>query len=304
MIIHPSSEIQSQKIGKNSRIWQNVVILERAAIGVEANICANCFIENDVVIGDRVTLKCGVYLWDGTRIGNDVFIGPNATFCNDKFPRSKNHDRPFENIIIEDGASIGAGAVLLPGITIGKCAMVGAGAVVTTTVPPYAIVKGNPAQITDYICTAESIQHNTSQIVSGKNISVRDVALFSLKHVQDIRGEISIGDFCNDIPFDVERFFIVYNVPNKKIRGEHAHYQCKQFLICVHGYCSIVVDDGKVRQEILLDNKNIGIYIPNMIWSIQYKFSSDAVLLVFASNKYDNGDYIRDYKKFSDLVSS
>lgn len=145
--IHPTADVQTGCIGSGTTIWQYVVILPGARIGSEVNICSHCFIENDVVIGDRVTVKSGVQLWDGTRIAADVFIGPNATFTNDKFPRSKVYPASFPLTTIESGASIGGGAVLLPGITIGRGALVGAGAVVTKSVPPYSIVSGVPARI-------------------------------------------------------------------------------------------------------------------------------------------------------------
>lgn len=145
--IHPLSDVQSTAIGVGTRVWQFVVVLPRAQIGRGCNICSHCLIENDVVIGDRVTVKSGVQLWDGLRVGNDVFIGPNATFTNDKHPRSQNAGFKLAMTWIEAGASIGAGAVLLPGVRVGAGAMVGAGAVVTHDVPPGATVFGNPAKI-------------------------------------------------------------------------------------------------------------------------------------------------------------
>ncbi|MGT4070159.1 UNVERIFIED_CONTAM: N-acetyltransferase [Aeromonas hydrophila] len=151
MFIHPLSDTQSNHIGEGTRIWQFSVILKNAKIGRDCNICAHTLIENDVVLGNNVTVKSGVYLWDGTTIGNNVFIGPCATFTNDKMPRSKVYPDSFSNITIEDYASIGANATLLPGITIGRHAMIGAGAVVTKNVPPYAVVVGNPARIIRYI---------------------------------------------------------------------------------------------------------------------------------------------------------
>lgn len=143
--IHPLADVQSSRIGAGSRIWQFVVILPEAVIGTDCNICSHCFIENDVVIGDRVTVKSGVQLWNGMRVGNDVFIGPNATFSNDRHPRSGQRDFELLKTILEDGCSIGAGAVLLPGIRVGKNAMVGAGAVVTRDVEADSTVVGNPA---------------------------------------------------------------------------------------------------------------------------------------------------------------
>jgi len=147
MFIHPLSDVQSEHIGQGSKIWQFVVILRNAVIGTDCNICAHTFIENDVRIGNNVTLKCGVYLWDGIEIEDDVFVGPNATFTNDRFPRSKQFLEQHPRTVIKKGASLGANCTLLPGVTVGEGAMVGAGAVVTKDVPPYAVVAGNPAQI-------------------------------------------------------------------------------------------------------------------------------------------------------------
>lgn len=145
--IHEKAICESSQIGKGTRIWAFAHILPRAIIGSDCNICDGVFIENDVVIGDRVTIKCGVQLWDGTRVANDVFIGPNATFTNDPYPRSKVYPEKFMGIIVETEASIGANSTILPGIRIGKGAMVGAGSVVTKDVPPNTIVVGNPAKV-------------------------------------------------------------------------------------------------------------------------------------------------------------
>lgn len=144
--IHPLADVQTQAIGDGTRIWQFAVVLPGARIGRNCNICAHTFIENDVVIGDDVTIKCGVQLWDGVRVGNNVFIGPNATFCNDRHPKSGNRDFEMEGITIEDGASIGANATILPGVTIGTGAMIGAGAVVTKHVKPMTTIIGNPGK--------------------------------------------------------------------------------------------------------------------------------------------------------------
>lgn len=146
MQIHPLSDVQSKSIGQGTRIWQFVVVLPGATIGADCNICAHVLIENDVLIGDRVTVKSGVQLWDGVRLENDVFVGPNATFTNDLRPRSRQRPEKFPITRVCRGASIGANATLLPGITIGEGAMVGAGAVVVRDVPPGVTVVGNPAR--------------------------------------------------------------------------------------------------------------------------------------------------------------
>ena len=141
-MIHPLSDVQSKNIGENTNIWQFCIVLPNAKIGNNCNICSHCFIENDVVIGDNVTVKCGVQIWDGMRIEDDVFIGPNVTFCNDRHPKSRNKDWVLEPVIIKKGAMIGANATILPGVTIGENAIVGAGTVVTKDVPANTIVKG------------------------------------------------------------------------------------------------------------------------------------------------------------------
>ena len=146
--IHPTADVQSRSVGDGTRIWQFCVVLEGARIGRDCNINAHCLVENDVVIGDRVTLKSGVYLWDGITVEDDVFIGPNATFVNDKYPHSRRPPPEFLRINIRRGASIGANATLLGGITIGEGSLVGAGSVVTRDVPPGTIVRGNPAAVT------------------------------------------------------------------------------------------------------------------------------------------------------------
>ncbi len=151
--IHPLADVNSDDIGEGTRVWQFCIVFKGARVGSNCNLCAHTMVESDVVVGDNVTVKNGVYLWDGTRIEDNVFIGPNATFTNDLMPRSKVYPDAFSGIRVKRGASIGANATILPGITIGTNAMVGAGAVVTSDVPDNAIVVGNPAKIIRYIET-------------------------------------------------------------------------------------------------------------------------------------------------------
>jgi UDP-2-acetamido-3-amino-2,3-dideoxy-glucuronate N-acetyltransferase len=146
LFIHEKAEVQTKSVGEGTKIWQYSIVLEGAKIGSNCNINALCFIENDVVIGNNVTVKCGVQLWDGTTIEDDVFIGPNATFTNDKYPRSKVYPKEFERTTIKRKASIGANATILCGITIGENAMIGAGSVVTKDVPAGELWFGNPAK--------------------------------------------------------------------------------------------------------------------------------------------------------------
>lgn len=297
--VHPNGLCETENVGAGTRVWAFAHVLPGATIGADCNLCDHVFVENDVVVGDRVTIKCGVQLWDGLRVGNDVFIGPNATFTNDRFPRSKVYPESFAQTRLEDHVSIGAGAVVLPGITIGRNAMVGAGAVVTRSVPPNAIVVGNPARIVGYVdARAEQALAAAADVpatTGARQLGVRDVTVHRLPRVADMRGSLSVGEFERSVPFSPKRYFLVFDVPDREVRGEHAHRECHQFLICVRGSVSVLVDDGRYRAEVLLDQLDLGIHIPPMIWGTQYRYSSDAVLLVFASHYYDANEYIRDY---------
>ena len=151
VFVHPQGICQSEQVGPGSRIWAFAHVLPGAVIGSEANICDFVFVEGGVVLGDRVTVKCHVALWEGVRAEDDVFIGPSAVFANDRYPRSKRHV-PALSTVLERGSSIGAGAVLTPGVRVGAYAMVGAGAVVTRDVPPFTLVLGNPARTAGLVC--------------------------------------------------------------------------------------------------------------------------------------------------------
>jgi acetyltransferase-like isoleucine patch superfamily enzyme/dTDP-4-dehydrorhamnose 3,5-epimerase-like enzyme len=306
VFVHPSAIIDTgASIGPGSRIWAFAHILPGAVIGDDCNVCDGVFIENDVIIGKRVTIKCGVQLWDGIRIEDDVFIGPNATFTNDVFPRSKQRPAAFARTTVKSGASIGANATILPGISIGEGAMVGAGAVVTRSVPPHAIVKGNPARITGYVESMSSSEQsdNCPQTTEGKReTNIPGVTFHRLPRHHDSRGSLSVGHFSQNIPFLPQRYFLVFDVPPQEIRGRHAHHQCHQFLICTHGSVQVLADNGKGRQTFLLDSPHVGLYLPPLIWGEQFAYSTGAVLLVFASHAYDTSDYIRDYQQFLEIT--
>lgn len=306
--VHPQALCESQTIGSNSRVWAFAHVLAGATIGADCNICDHVFIENDVVIGDRVTIKCGVQLWDGARIGDDVFIGPNATFANDKYPKSKEYaSRVLLQTHVGRGASIGGGASILPGLRIGARAMIGAGSVVTHDVPARAIVSGNPARIVGYV----DARRRTRDLPAPQNgsagevisTSVAGVTLHRLVRVDDLRGTLSAGEFPTSLPFVPHRYFMVFDVPSKEVRGEHAHRRCHQFIVCARGSLTVVVDDGAASEEIVLDSPGLGLYLPPMVWAIQYKYSADALLLVLASDPYDPADYIRDYDEYRKLVA-
>jgi acetyltransferase-like isoleucine patch superfamily enzyme len=301
VFVHERALCESRAIGSGTRVWAFAHVLPGARIGSDCNICDHVFIENDVVLGDRVTVKSGVQLWDGLRVADDVFIGPNATFSNDKFPRSKQYQRAIAETHIARGASIGAGAVVLPGIRIGARAMIGAGAVVTHDVPAKAIVLGNPGRISGYVDTVtpdESRETPRSPPPLVRQTSVRGVTVHRLPMAEDLRGRLSAGEVGAHIPFTPARYFIVFDVPGKHVRGEHAHRACHQFLVAARGSVTLVVDDGVTAEEMLLDEPNVGVYVPPKVWAVQYRYSPDALLLVLASDPYDAADYIRDYDEF------
>ena len=302
--VHELGLCESTRVGDGTRIWAFAHVLPDAVIGQDCNVCDHVFIENDVVIGDRVTIKSGVQLWDGVHIGSDVFIGPNATFTNDRFPRSKAYQESVLQTRVADGVSLGANCTVLPGLRIGRDAMVGAGSVVTEDVPPHAIVVGNPACIVGYVdstsgeratATPAVAENDKQQVI---NLPARGVTLHALTRVDDLRGSLVAGDVPFQVPFVPQRFFVVFGVPTKNVRGEHAHLSCEQFLVCTAGSVAVVVDDGSIRHELVLDSPDVGLYLPPLTWAVQYKYSPDACLLVLASQPYDAGDYIRDYDEF------
>ena len=304
---HETAIVESSSVGAGTRIWAFAHILPGAVIGAACNICDQTFIENDVRIGDRVTIKCGVQIWDGIALEDDVFVGPNATFSNDPFPRSRHHPERYARPLVKRGASIGANATILPGLTIGENAMVGAGAVVTRDVPPMAIVTGNPARIVGYDGAGSSSAGALSATpgeVGAIDTRVAGVTLHRLPYVDDLRGHLTFGEIGSQIPFEVKRYFVVYGVASQEIRGEHAHRSLHQFLICLHGRCHVVADDGTRRQEFVLDSPTIGLHLPPLVWGIQYKYSEDAVMLVLASDRYDPASYIRNYAEFLELVKA
>ncbi len=302
VFVHDRGLCESTDVGPGTRIWAFAHVLEGARIGADCNICDSVFVEHGVVVGDRVTVKCGVQLWNGIILENDVFVGPNATFTNDRFPRSRQWLEDHPETVVRSGASIGANATILPGLEIGRGAMVGAGAVVTRSVPPHAVVMGNPGRINGYVPTHDTKAPKISPATSDPGrtaLGVGAVHVERFAEFSDLRGRLTAGELPADaVPFIPRRWFLVYDVPSREIRGEHAHRVCHQFLVCVSGQVTVAVDDGQHRGEVLLDDPTLGIYIPPLTWGSQFRYDADAVLLVLASHAYDPDDYIREYDLF------
>jgi UDP-2-acetamido-3-amino-2,3-dideoxy-glucuronate N-acetyltransferase len=302
VFVHEHGLCETDEVGAGTRIWAFAHILNGARIGAECNICDGVFIEAGAVVGDRVTVKCGVQVWDGIELEDDVFVGPNATFTNDRFPRSRQWLDEHPRTVVRAHASIGANATILPGIEIGRGAMVGAGAVVTRSVPPNTVVTGNPGRIKGYVQTSRADGSYPRPPAVGSTPTspgVPGVHVHRFPEFADLRGSLTSGDLPSDaVPFVPVRWFFVYDVPTREVRGEHAHRVCHQFLICVSGQVVVALDDGTHRGEVVLDGPTLGLYVPPMTWSSQFRYDAQSVMLVFASHSYDPDDYIREYESF------
>jgi acetyltransferase-like isoleucine patch superfamily enzyme/dTDP-4-dehydrorhamnose 3,5-epimerase-like enzyme len=260
-------------------------VSSQAIIGCFVQVCSGANIESFAEIEGLTIVPAHVSVGSRARVGYGVcFIKPESE---------------RNSIEIAEDAEIGAKAIIHSGVSIGARAVIKPGSVVQRSIPSMAIVEGVPAKITGYVGASE--QTHESVFPNGQhvqNTKVQGVQLHQLPCVFDIRGNLTFGESNRSIPFSVNRYFMVFDVPSEETRGEHAHRECHQFLICVRGSCAVVVDDGRNRQEFILNQPNMGIHLSPMVWGIQYKYSPDAVLLVFASHYYDAADYIRDYADF------
>lgn len=280
-MISPQANINSNAtIGQGSRIAEGTTLGPGVALG------------NDVNVAEGAILVHAV-------IGDNVEIGPGAMLCGNA----------GATLRVEPGVVIMAGAVVSAPVVIATGARIQPGAVVVRDVPPHAIVTGNPAQIIGYTVSSDG-DAPVSVDASGSNRDasvtptlVRGVTLHRFPKILDLRGNLTVGEFGRTVPFEPKRYFMVFGVPNAEIRGEHAHRECKQFLLCTQGRCSVVADDGHHREEFLLDDPSVGLYLPPLTWGVQYKYSPDAVLLVFASHYYDSAEYIRSYQEFRTLTA-
>jgi acetyltransferase-like isoleucine patch superfamily enzyme len=271
-----------------------------SSIAADAVIDPRAVIEAGCTIGARCVVHGGAHMGAGTRLEADAVVGANATL---EAPQPGG--APVQ---VRAGVRIGANATVCAGVTLAAKALVRPGAVVTRPVPPHAIVEGNPAIIVGYVDAHEggAVATQAAGLKAGaaEATPVRGVTVHRFPVIPDLRGSLTVGEFERQIPFLPKRYFMVFGVPSREIRGEHAHLQCHQFLICVRGSCAVVADDGNKRVEVLLDDPSTGLYLPPMTWGIQYKYSADATLLVFASHHYDAADYVRDYAQYLELVQS
>ena len=295
--VHPQGLCESQKVGAGTRVWAFAHVLAGATIGADCNICDHVFVENDVVVGDRVTIKSGVQLWDGIRLEDDVFVGPNATFTNDRYPRSKVYPSQFLKTTVRCGASIGANATILPGITIGEQALVAAGSVVTHDVSARVLVQGNPARPSSFL-DAELIEASTCDTVNGPCKLASGVELRRLFRDANQRGNLVATDFARDVPFSPQSFVALIDTPDGALRSAHARIRCIQFTVLLSGSVTALVDNARERIAVKLSAPGEAILIPAGTWSGFLGFAPDTGLGVFESEPYDVSDCIRDYGEF------
>jgi acetyltransferase-like isoleucine patch superfamily enzyme len=292
--VHPAAVVECRSVCEGTSIgaWSRV--------GPEVEIAGPCAIGEHTLLEGRIRIAAGaavgshVYLRGPLSIEPGVSIGPQC--CVDANTGAE--------IVLGEGAVLGAAAAVWPGVTVGRRARVEPGSVVTKNVPAMAVVAGNPAQIVRYsgVPSAPPQAHTAALVDESAAAAVRGVTLRRLPLYEDLRGCLTFGEAARHVPFPIRRYFLSFGVSSEQVRGEHAHRALHQFLIAVHGRVHIVADDGVHQADFLLDRPDIGIHIPPMTWSVQYRFSADAVLLALCSENYDPADYIRDYAEFLRLA--
>jgi acetyltransferase-like isoleucine patch superfamily enzyme len=293
--VHPQGLCEAPNVGSGTRIWAFAHVLPQAVIGADCNICDHVFVENDVVVGDRVTVKCGVQLWDGIRLEDDVFVGPNATFTNDRMPRSKVYPAEFLKTVVRRGASIGANATILPGLTIGERSLVAAGSVVTHDVPARVLVRGSPARPVSFL-DADLVETAACGAAVAPYELLPGVRFCRLQTRRP--GTLVATAILRDIPFAPRSFTAVAEPPDGGLIGDHARIRCSQFVVLVSGAATALVDNACERFAVRLSAPGDAILLPPGTWGGQLGFASGSVLGIFASEDDDEADYVRDYGAF------
>ena len=259
----------------------------------------------DFVLGAGCSVGAYAFIGPGCVAEDNVQIGARATVLAPE-PTS---DVAAQRLLVQSGATIGAGAVVCGANVIGRGARIEPGAVVTSDVPPHAVVAGNPAHVTGYVSAAAGgapgrpieMVHAPKEV--GAVVLPNGVSVIRFPEVIDLRGQLTFGEVDGQLPFAVDRFFLVYGVASQELRGEHAHRSCHQLIIATTGAVSVLTDNGSELIEVRIDEPTIGVHLPPMVWGVQFRHTADAVLMVLASDRYDADDYIRDYDEFIREVS-
>jgi len=299
----PGLAVDAVARGRLPRIGAQSCVRAGAVLGAEVEIGEHVLIDDGVVVGSRVRILDGAKLYAGSEVADDVAIDANAVIASG-LPVLFDRCGPPCATRIGQGVRVGANAVVLAGMMIGDRAQVGAGAVVNADVPRDAIVAGNPARIVGYVDTPITRPNPLAESSSSTKqaLRVRGASLVVIPQVNDLRGQTTFAEFGKELPFVAERFFFVTDVPGREVRGEHAHKTLHEFLVCLKGAMSVMLDDGTAREEIRLESPTLGLHVPPQVWRVVYKYTPDALLLSLCSHPYDPGDYIRDYTEFRDFV--
>ena len=292
--VHPAAVVESRKMGPGSTVGAYSRVGPDVEIGAGCAIGEQTVLEGPIRIADGVTIGSHAYLAGPLTIEAGARIGPKCCIDASVGP---------DGVVVCEEAVVGAQATIWPGVTVAKRAHVEAGSVVTKNVPAMAVVAGNPAQIVRYCATPVApARAHTIAAAEAAPTEIDGVMLHHLPVHEDLRGNLTFGEAQRHVPFAVKRYFLTFAVASEEVRGEHAHRRLHQFLVCVHGRVHIAADDGRKQADFILDRPNLGLYIPPMIWSVQYRFSADAALLGLCSEYYDPADYIRDYAEFLELA--
>ncbi len=296
---HATALVETEAVGAGSRVLAFARVVAGAVIGDNCTVHDHAFLDAGVTLDAEVSVGAGARLLGTLRLGRGVIVGPNAVL-------GRSDAVSDDGIAVGREARIGANVTVLPGFTIGRGAVVEAGSVVHGDVPAHAIVSGSPARIVGYVDTlpepTEPEVPDLSTLEKPTAAGVPGVVLHPLTYARDLRGSLAAVEFA-DLPFVPRRVFAVYGIPSESVRGAHAHRACGQLLVCMSGEVSCIADNGVARQEFRLTSPRVGLHIPPMIWSMQYRYTADAVLLVLAELPYDPDDYIRDYEEFLEVVA-
>lgn len=272
--VDPGAPTTISGVGNGSDVGDGCRIAPDARVASSVRLAQNVVVDPGVTIGEGSTIAAGAFIGEGAVVADHALVGPNA---------------------VVDG-----------GVRMGTHAQLTAGSIATEDVPAYAIAEGNPARIVGYRSSpafAADRRLRASSLAQGSMpLELGRATLIELPRVHDLRGGLVFGEVDAHLPFAPVRYFTVFDVPSREVRGEHCHKQLQELLICVHGECTVMVNDGTERAEIVLDRPDVALHLRPMIWTAQYQYSPDAVLLVLCSHVYEADDYIRDYAQFEHLL--